>query len=179
MIIGIFHCVYSWLVSLLVGQIHFWPAQDYGNTCWPFFKSRCVLSNLFIPVIFFFWQVMKLNTGLFIELFHLHLSIFEEYMYYKCFFFFFFLAVVRTSSAWRRPIQEPSLFSVRCARHSRSRVHETSGKIHNTAQCCKFLSPRRLRLPVLGQGYLLQEAGSPGGDLTGPYLSLYLSHRTL
>ncbi len=30
-------------------------------------------------------------------------------------------------------------------------------------QCCKFLSPGRPRLPVLGQGYLLLKAGSPGG----------------
>ncbi len=46
-------------------------------------------------------------------------------------------------------------------------------------QCCKFLSPGRPRLPVLGQGYLLLEAGSPGGDLKRPSLALYLSHRTL
>ena len=30
-------------------------------------------------------------------------------------------------------------------------------------QCCKFLLPGRLGLPVLGQGYLFPEAGSPGG----------------
>ncbi len=29
-------------------------------------------------------------------------------------------------------------------------------------QCWKFLSPSRPRLPVLGLGYLLPEAGSPG-----------------
>ncbi len=46
-------------------------------------------------------------------------------------------------------------------------------------QCCKFLSPGRPRLPVFGQGYLLPEAGSPGGRPKMPYLSFYLSHRTL
>ncbi len=30
-------------------------------------------------------------------------------------------------------------------------------------QCWKFLSPGHPRLPVLGLGYLLPEAGSPGG----------------
>ena len=30
-------------------------------------------------------------------------------------------------------------------------------------QCCKFLLPRRPRLPGLDSGYLLPEAGSPGG----------------
>ena len=31
------------------------------------------------------------------------------------------------------------------------------------AQCCKFLSPGSPRLPVLGQGDLLPDAGIPGG----------------
>ncbi len=42
-----------------------------------------------------------------------------------------------------------------------------------------FLSPGRPRLPALGQGYLLPEVSSPGGDLNRPYLSFYSSHRTL
>ena len=46
-------------------------------------------------------------------------------------------------------------------------------------QCCKFLSPSGPRLPDLGQGYLLLEKGSPGGNLKRPYRSLYLSHRTI
>ena len=35
--------------------------------------------------------------------------------------------------------------------------------IYKSEQCCKFLSPGRLRLPGLGSGYLFPEAGSPGG----------------
>ena len=45
-------------------------------------------------------------------------------------------------------------------------------------QCCKFLSPSHPRLPVLGQGYLLWEAGSPGGRPKNAISQLLLSHRT-
>ncbi len=38
-----------------------------------------------------------------------------------------------------------------------------SSTILSSKQCCKFLSPGRPRLPGLGLGYLLPEAGSPGG----------------
>ncbi len=44
------------------------------------------------------------------------------------------------------------------------KIHSILGDILRAQdQRCKFLSPGRPRLPVLGQGYLFPEAGSPGG----------------
>ena len=48
-----------------------------------------------------------------------------------------------------------------------SSIHYTNDACHEKTdlkQCCKFLSPGRPRLPGLGSGYLILEAGSPGGQ---------------
>ena len=50
--------------------------------------------------------------------------------------------------------------------------------LYATAQLAVLQIPIS-RWPVLGQGYLLPDAGSPGGDLKRPYLNLYLPHKTI
>ncbi len=57
--------------------------------------------------------------------------------------------------------------------------HGLSNPTLEVEQCWKFLLPGRPRLPVLGLGDLLPEAGSPGGQPKNPYLSFYGPYRTL
>ena len=42
---------------------------------------------------------------------------------------------------------------------------------YKLVKCWKFVSPGCLRLPVLGQGYLIQETGSPWGATKNEYIS--------